>query len=478
MAETISELERIYGALQKSRFSESILFVLEHMFGEEQTPETFCRILSGLLLHGKYDAIKWLVSGHKGYLEYEEIKEIYIESMCRLGLVRNIEQGFETSGKELRMREIESTPVKRESARMYYKAVLQRGRERGAQKEMLSQALEMDCRNLEALIAFSCNYPEKELRREISKIEDVEVRAVYEKMFFWKMSSFSIFTKRFLSPFSSFRLARAFFNGKSISDSFQLAHYMSVVYPSHHLALVAIAFYYILTKNYTDAKRALFQSIQMNDSLGISWLLLGHCQTFLYESVNSISCYEKAEALMEESEGASLGIAQEYHKMRSYKKAEAKYTEIMGRYGAGKCVASYASLLIASGRYEEALDLCRSPADGKTVLIKVFCHLFTSQLHLAEEALKQIDVEVEPSLSRKYSILKGYISHLKGEFCKAIEMYQISLVGSEKGGNILNDLLELAIKNTLENDDKKIVCEYGEDLFEYLDLKSEGEIRV
>lgn len=466
-------------ALRKTNFLESTLLMLEHIFREAPSPETFCRLLHGLLGHGQYDAIKWLVSGHREYLEYEGIKHMYIESMYRLGLIGSIDAGLGLARKPLVLPEARGAePISGPSINAYYQALVQRGKEK-QKKRFLRQALSLDERNLEALICLYINYTEAEVATQLSQMANPRIKGLYAKLFYHKLESLSVFTKHFLSPFSCFRIARSFFNEKNASDSFQLAQYMVLLYPSHHLTLLSIALYYTLTRNFLDAKRALFQSIHLNDTLGIAWLLLGHCQSSLYESVNAINCYEKAEALMEESELASLGIALEYHKMRSYKKAEEKYLEIKQRRGIEKCATEYSSLLITVGRYEEALEIVRGSSTGRQGIIRSFCYLFTSQLEMAESSLGSVDVGLEPALSRKHSVLGGYIAHLKGDFCKAIESYQLALLDSDRGGNnIINDLLELAIKNTLETDDKKIVCEYGEDLFDFLDLKSEMEIRL
>lgn len=468
--------EELYRAHKKANFEESVLLLLEHVHRTSPCPEVFFLLLKSLLRNGNYEAIKWLQGKKKEQFEYEPTKKIYIEAMKRLGLLSEIEPGFLVAGKEIpppKAAQEKDVPLHPESVNRYYQALVQKGKEK-KKRQCIEDALEYDQRNLEALIYLGMNHPLSELREALGRVKRPELRTLFSDMLFRDVPSFSIFSKEFLSPFSCCRLSKELFNSKRTSEMFQLAQYMTMVYPKHYFTYLAAGMYYMLIGKHSDAKRALYSSIQINNTFGIAWLLLGQCQSVLCECINAINCYEKAEQLMEDHYAASLGIALEYHKMRNYRKAEEKYMEIQRRYTLRACFNPYVSLLLTLGRYEQALRILRGrPCDETTLLLKSFAHLFASEYSLAEEALDGEEFASNPEIGKKYYLLKGYIFHLQQQYCKAIEAYQKAILDpANSSGSLINDLLELAIKNSLEEETKRIVCMYGDDVFELLDLKS------
>ncbi|OAG29736.1 hypothetical protein NEDG_00869 [Nematocida displodere] len=470
----------LYRAYQNANFEESTLVLLEHMYRTTPSPETLYLLLESLLRNSNYEAIRWLVSRRKEYFAFAKIKKIYVEAMRRMGALSEIEQGLVIQGATLsEARRKEYRPINAESVATYYQALILKGREK-KKKRLIRQAVKLDERNLEAMIYMGMCYSAKELVTCIEEMKDTSLQNLYHTMLLRDAGIFSVFSKEFLSPFSCCRLAKSLFNGKRTNELFHLAQYTGTLYPKHYFTYVVAGMYYILTKHYTDAKRSLFQSIQVNNTFGLTWVLLGYCQSALCECINAINCYEKAELLMEDGCLASLGIALEYHRMRSYEKAEKKYTEIAEKYSLQRCFTPYVSLLTSLGRYKDAIALIKDrECSGETALLKSFCYLFALSPERAEVSLEGIDATISRDTRCKYYLLKGYVFHMNNKYCQAIEAYQKAILDPYKPSeSLINDLLELAIKNSLEHDTKKLVCQYGEDVFDFLDLKSELAVHL
>ncbi|KAH9386476.1 anaphase-promoting complex subunit 6 [Nematocida major] len=461
-------------ACKEAGFEESTILLAEHIFKQRQTPETFFILLTSLVSTSNYEAVKWLIHRRKEFLEYADVQRLYIETMKRLGELSEIDQ-FQISCKKIeRTYEGVCRPIKSESLNSYYQALVQRGSEQ-KRRECVEASLEHDERNLEAYIYVGMNKSLSELPEYIRRIKSPQVQALFQQILMECAGGFSLFTRSFHTPFSCCRIAKRLFNEGQTSEIFQVAQYMASVYPTHYFTYVAAGMYYIMIKKHSDAKRSLFKALQLNNLFGMGWILLGYCQAFLCEGTNAIACYEKAEVLLEESHIPSLGIALEYHRMRSYKKAEMKYLEIQKKYGLQFCFNPYVSLLVAQERHTEALAFVqKEECSGEKALLKSICYLFKDNTALAEKALCDVNISYHSKTRSKYYLLLGFIQHTKKKYCKAIELYQKAILDpSRPAGSLVNDLLELAIKNSLEEDSKKLILQYKEDVFDFLDLKSD-----
>ncbi|KAI5189665.1 anaphase-promoting complex subunit 6 [Nematocida minor] len=461
-------------ACREAYFEESTILLAEYVFKQNQTPENFLILLTSLVATSKHEAVKWLVNRRREYFRYGEVQRLYIEAMKRLGEISEIDQFQMTDEKIPRTHKTSWTPISPASLNSYYQALVQKGSEK-KRRECLEAAIKHDERNLEAYIYVGMNKSFSELPGYIDAIKDSELKTLFGQILTEPRGNFSLFSRSFYSPFSCCRIAKRLFNDRQTSEIFQIAQYMAAVYPSHYFTYVATGMYYILVGKHSDAKRSLFKALQLNNTFGMGWILLGYCQAFLCEGGNAISCYEKAEVLMEENYTPSLGIALEYHRMRSYKKAEKKYLEIQSRYGLDFCFNAYVSLLVVQERHEEALSLVQGREySGEKALLKSVCHLFMNDPVKAEDALTSINISYHSQTRSKYYLLLGYIRHINKNYCDAIELYQRAILDPGKPvGSLVNDLLELAIKNSLEEDNKKLITQYREDVFDFLDLKSD-----
>lgn len=464
-------------ACREANLEESTLLLAEHIFTQKPSPETFFILLQGLMSSSKYEAVKWLTNRRKEYFKYGDIQRIYIEALKRLGEISEVEQ-FQISSSTLSYSPVKNIKISSDSLNSYYQALIQKGSEE-KRTAALSAAIEYDERNLEAYIYIGTNRSQAELAECIDKISCDSTRSLFSKILTGPSESFSLFSRSFYSPFSCCCIARRLFNDKQTSEIFQAAQYMAAVYPGHYFTYVIGGMYYILVGKYADAKRSLYKALQLNSSFATGWILLGYCQAFLCEGVSAISCYEKAEVLTGDAV-PSLGIALEYHRMRSHKKAEKKYEEIQNKYGLEYCFVPYVSLLIVQQRYEEALSLVHSTAyTGEKGLLKSICCLFIGDYAGAESALANVNISYHQEMRSKYFLLLGYVRHVNRNYCEAIELYQKAILDPSKPiGTLVNDLLELAIKNSLEEDEKCLVVQYKEDVFEYLDFKSTLELNV
>ncbi|OAG31459.1 hypothetical protein NEIG_00759 [Nematocida sp. ERTm5] len=457
------ERELFYACLA-SNLEESSIVLGEYIFKKYDSPEAFLLLLTALMAFSKYEAAKWLITRRREYFDYTEVQIIYIEVMKRLGELSEIEQFTISETKIGLVPPVDITPISIHSLSHYYQGLIHRNPEKA--RECFISALKIDERNFEVLLHCVIN------SKEIVYAHTPELKELFKNIT-ETTSTFSLFSRTFHSPFTCAVLSRRLFNQRQVSELFQISQYMSALYKSNYLTYITIGMYYILVGKYSDSKRALFKALQLNNSYGVGWILLGYTQGFLCEGNNAITCYEKAEILLENSFMASLGIALEYHRMKSYKKAEKKYLEVNKGFGIEVCLNPYLSLLIMEKRYAEVLELIKGrECAGERALIKSMCYIFLNDLDMAESALLGVNISYDNKVQSKYYLLQGYIYHTKKKYCDAIEMYQKAILKST-GGTLVNDLLELAIKNSLEESDKKLVVQYKEDLFDFLDLKSD-----
>ncbi|KAI5184783.1 hypothetical protein NEHOM01_0385 [Nematocida homosporus] len=452
-------------------FEESTLLLWEYLLKTDPSPDVFLSLLKALLNAGHLAAICWLVPRYPEYIEYEEVKKVFAFAISKSGVAAP--SGFAVSGKPMpAIDPVVVEPLASASTCALFQSLLLRGSEKRAE---LERALAADERNLEALISASIHYTSKTVEGLLGRVGDRRLVALYRNLLLDRPASFTLFSRGFLAPFSIALVARRLFNARRAAELYQVSQYAAALYPGHHEAYTTAGMYYLLNNRPADAKRALVQALQTSAHSGRAWLLLGQCESALCECAGAIGCYEKAEALMEDSLPAALGIGLEYHRMRSYQKAEEKYLSIQKTHSLSACLEPYLSLLVATRRYDVALQLAETAEAGPGLLLRCCCLLFAGRAKEAAQALDLAgEAAVSPESRSRYFLLRGYLLHTAHEYCSAIEAYQKAILGPSKAvGTLINDLLELAIKNSLEEEASDIVQQYREDLFDFLNLKGD-----
>eukprot|EP00049_Salpingoeca_infusionum_P000097 m.37138 g.37138 ORF g.37138 m.37138 type:complete len:626 (+) comp10072_c0_seq1:127-2004(+) len=99
---------------------------------------------------------------------------------------------------------------------------------------------------------------------------------------------------------------------KDTNGLFYLAHRLVDAYPKNELAWFAVACYYLLTKNYENARRYFSKSTQLNLNFGESWIGFGHAFAVEGEHDQAMAAYSTAARLMTASHLPLLYIGMEH----------------------------------------------------------------------------------------------------------------------------------------------------------------------
>lgn len=248
-----------------------------------------------------------------------------------------------------------------------------------------------------------------------------------------------------------------------------IKNYVKSEFPYHVMGL-----YFLLKKNYIEAKKCFYKSIENNCKFGPSYLGLGISYSELKDYSNAIECFKLARNNMPKCYKPILSLAFEYHKMQDYPQAKFYYKQCLERNQCSAVVQKYSAFLILNEKYSEALKILKyrcSPDEQEYLrnesdlnLLKCMCYLFTGDIKSTACYLQKSEV------TWKYYTVLGFVNHLGGKMQDAIENYHqaLFLLGPSKPiENLLAHAIEI-VTNELKNKASK----YSNDLFLLLDLKS------
>ncbi|KAG0437733.1 Cell division cycle protein 16 like protein [Dictyocoela muelleri] len=467
-------INEIPNLLIAEEFYFSALTFLENVDGD-------IRLLIKCLYHlGFTKKILTFIEQYPELLEIYEIKKIYL-SVCKPSDL--IFMQSRRTLPEFKER------LAIESVEKYMIGKLYIGEER---KRMFLEAFDTDERNFESLLSLHREslLPENDIRQIFIKMKNKMLSSLYRCVLYENFddfldlsidipikNNFSISrflpknynsrffvpekTLNFFSPFFAEKLAIKLMKDRRKDDLFRLGVYMIENFDSE-ISYSTLGYYYLMTKNFKEAKKCFYISLKRNDKYSIAWLYLGISYSGLKECENAISSFKNAEKHMISSYKPSFYLAYEYHRMNNYEKAYIYYKKAMKIKNNPEIAYRYAIFLIYYEKYEAAYKIAYDlPYNEIRRLILGFIYYYTNKI---DKAMNILDGNDWRTIA-----FKGFLFHLSGDFEKASEMYCNVLVKHDC--TVIKDLLKLCKSQFISS-----LSEHIGDLFETMEIKNMTEM--
>ena len=109
---------------------------------------------------------------------------------------------------------------------------------------------------------------------------------------------------------------------KKTSELFALAHELVNLFPKKELSWFAVGLYYLLTKEFIDARRYLSKATAINPNFGLAWIAFGHSFAMEGEHDSALSIYASVSKIMPGSHHPLLFLGMEHSKMNEWRLAQ------------------------------------------------------------------------------------------------------------------------------------------------------------
>lgn len=322
----------------------------------------------------------------------------------------------------------------------------------------------------------------------------------------------NVYNSEFYHPFYIFLYSKYLFSENDEFKLFNISHSSYKLYKNNIFTYLSLGLYFILKKQYKEAKKILLTYIskEPDNDLFIIYLYLGICYSKLRECENSISCFNICNKTMNCTWKSYYYLAYEYLKMTNIEKSRFFYKEGLAVDKNIKMQEGYIILLIYCEDYKEALlylsdDECLNNEvnninnetfclnnvkngnnknislknkkflinenNKKTInneninalendtwnLLKCYCYLFLGNINESKKYLNLCKKDY------RYYCTLGYIEHLTDNIDKACDAYNKSLLLKEN--NVVTTLMNNAFERDKENDVYNSCTEIFEFLF-------------
>jgi hypothetical protein len=448
-------MNKLYISLYNSELYDGSLLLSEYVYKKEKTKESFKYIILNLYRLGFYAKILDILNDIS--LDDYDIRLIYYKCIQKTDTLPNNKSHYSSCTTS-----IDSTNIiNKESVELLFISLTKKDILR---KDLLIQAFQIDPNNLECLYYLIKEdlVQEKEVR---TLLEDCHLKNVYLEIFYPVVSEF-------FHPFYAYLFSKILYKSKNISKLFSVSHNSYRMYKNSVYPFLSLSLYFMLIKNYEEAKRILLKCLDFDKSDGHVYLYLGISYSRLRECEKSLICFNISNKKMVCTWKTYYYLSCEYQKMTNFDKARLYYKEGLSIDRNIKIQEGFVSLLIFCEDYKEALSyissIIRSKESEKSnniYLLKCYCHLFLGNINESNNALYMCEKDY------KYYCTKGYIEHLTNNVEKACDFYNKSLLLNNS--QVVEDLMSCAIRRNKENDVYNLCTE----IFEYLFFNNQ-EIEV
>lgn len=471
------DLHSLAYTYMKNEMYNSLLILSEFMFITDQSKETIFFLVFSLQKLSYHERLVEFLKLNNKFLIYKEIQMIFLSSIKKT----TNEPLEKISLDDILPLQTKSLVIKfsilnidSETILLYHKAMLEND---NLKKEMLVKVLAIENYFLEALLAIKQEKltSNKEFLYIIESIRCKSLKNMYLQIFgkdftfidkgFTLLDSFYVF-----SPYKAMCLAFYFYKNKDPS-LFSLGVFMIENYPKNAVSYNILGLDFYRRANYKEAKKCFYESLQMDQKQGKSWMFLGLVYSNLKESENAILCYRKAMEQLTGSYKPILFLGIEYENMNS--RTEAKFFfDLAVKRKPNKLTILRKAIFDFLEECDTSHDeICcikieeECNEDEKEVL--AFVNFFFLVLKGDTEEAKKMISNTKDSWRKKVCL--GYIEHLNGIFDKAIEYYNKSML-ENKSSSIIESLICNAI--TSDKYCKMYLFDQIGDVYEYCDLHS------
>lgn len=242
---------------------------------------------------------------------------------------------------------------------------------------------------------------------------------------------------------------------------------MFKLYPNSEFSFLTLGLSFLLSSNYSEARRCFYKAVQINNRYGRGWLYLGMAYSGMKECESSISCLNMSQKTMIGSYKPSFYLAVEYHRINNFERASFFYKQALRMSPGIEVQERYIALLIYYEYYTEALSYLATQKSNLLGLLRVYCNLFLGKVNEAQKHLSACHPDW------RYYATAGFIDHLMNKLDSAADNYSKALLKTHV--NLIEELLGLTVEN-MSCKQSNNVYDYATDLFDNMTPKYSFEI--
>lgn len=440
----------------------SSLALSEYVYRKNKTSEGLLLLLKSLCKLSYYERCIEIIELDSSITKLHDARIIYYK--CK-SLVQKETRNIAISAGSEKAVEYTTLPINQKSVELFFKGLTKEDIKR---KEILLEAYECDYHNLEALLRMKGEdlISKKELVKLIEKCEDEHIGMVYMEILYPNFEVDFYFLP-FYSPCYGLALGKQHYRFKRSLPLFNLGVAMFKLYPNSEFSFAALGLFFLLSANYSEARRCFYRSVQINSKYGRGWLYLGIAYSGMKECESSISCLNIAHKLMIGSFKPSFYLAVEYHRMNNFERASFFYKQALKMNPSIQVQEKYISLLIYYEYYTEALSYLAAQKNDLLGFLRVYCNLFLGKVSEAQKCLSKCPIDW------RYYATAGFIDHLMNKLDSAADNYNKALLKTHV--NLIEELLGLAVENMTCKQSNN-VYDYATDLFDSMTPKYSFEV--
>lgn len=458
-------MEKLYSLIETylhSGMDHSALVLSEYVYRREGTETALVLLFKSMYRLRYYERCVEMVEGEGSMAEIHDVRIIYYK--CK-SLVERRTKNIAVSTESRRVAGHPLFPIRQKSIELLFNGLTKEDIRR---KEMLLEAYACDHHNLEALLRMRSEDlgSKREVLRLVEGCEDEQMREVYMEIFCPGLET-GLYLPSFYSPWYGLVLGKQYYRDKKSLPLFNLGVCMFRLYPSSELSFVTLGLFFLLSSNYTEARRCFYKAVQINSRYGRGWLYLGIAYSGMKECESSVSCLNMAHKLMVGSFKPSFYLAVEYHRMNNFERASFFYKQALKMDPSILVQERYISLLIYYEYYTEALSYLAAQKNSLLGLLRVYCHLFLGKVSEAQKHLSACPTDW------RYYATAGFIDHLMNRLDSAADNYNKALLKTHV--NLVEELLGLAVENMARKQSNN-VYDYATDLFDTMTQKYSFDI--
>lgn len=458
-------MEKLYSLVNTYLMEEmnhSSLLLSEYIYRKNKTTTALVLLLKSMYRSSYYERCVETIELNEFITKIHGTRVIYYK--CK-SMMENRTKNIAMSADVEEVEEHPTFSIKKRSVELFFESLTKEDIRR---KEILLQAYSCDYHNLEALVRMSAEdlVSEMELLRLIEDCSDKYIKEVYMDIFRPRFE-LDLYCLSFYSPWYGIFLAKQHYRDKKHLLLFNLGVSMLKLYPNSEYSFVTLGLFFMLSANYSEARRCFYKVVQINAKYGRGWLYLGMAYSGMKECESGISCLNMANKLMIGSFKPSFYLAVEYHRMNNFERASFFYKQALGMGPSSQVQERYISLLIYYEYYTEALSYLAAQKNESLSLLRVYCNLFLGKIAEAQKHLSMCPTDW------RYYATAGFIDHLMNKLDSAADNYNKALLKSHV--NLVEELLGLAVENMTCKQSNN-VYDYATDLFDSMTLKYSFEV--
>ncbi|KAM0674447.1 hypothetical protein GVAV_002060 [Gurleya vavrai] len=482
-------LNSLLATFNKHELYNALLITAEYTYLKFKQTESIYFILKALQKLNYNERIISFCKENIDLLEYYEINLIFLSSLSKLK--KEIDEDIKTDEilpkptKNLLFDTFIENDFNLDSLHLLYKGLTSKEEIR---KKNLLEAFLLENQNMEALYCLKIEklLTNREFTDLLMKIKDLRIQDLLFNIFVDKKDFDKVFNKKenkwlgsfhYFGIISMFELSKYYFR-KEYRKLFPLGVFMIENYPTCSFSYFILGLYYHQSRNLKEAKKCFYKSVQINDKIGISWLLLGNTYSKLKECENAILCYKSALNLMIGSYKPLLYLAIENNNINDLKKANSYFLMAMHKKANKKTCFYAAVFFIFNDKLPELEETIKKlKITNKTENDNLIFNYILFFYNIKKENYKEAEqsLKICPN-DYRFKVCRGFLFHLQKNYKNAIKYYNQSMI-ENVSNSVIASLVGSAIDPSSDND-KYVLLDQIYEIFDYIKLIDEIDLCI